>query len=80
LFERLCVVFLRCALQISAWSICALASGCMLFMWRKLAAQQRRHLWRLYGFFTSFIFVGCASGILASSFNIPFQQSAVDYP
>lgn len=48
-------------------------------MWRKLAAQQRRHLWRLYGIFTSFIFVGCASGILASSFNIPFQQSAVDY-
>ena len=51
----------------------------MLFMWRKLAAQQRRHLWRLYGFFTSFIFVGCATGILASSFNIPLQRSAVDF-
>jgi hypothetical protein len=52
-------------LQVAAFTVCALASGCMLYRWWKLGEESRKRVWRLYGWFCGLMCMGSCCGVIA---------------
>jgi hypothetical protein len=49
--------------QIFAYCVCVLASGAMLHRWRSLGTEDRRRVWKLYGWFSGLMLCGSLAGI-----------------
>ena len=56
--------------QIFAFALCAAVSAIMHLRWRRINEDGKRHLWRLYGWFTGLVCFGCCTGALAWIFNM----------
>jgi hypothetical protein len=54
-------------LQIAAYSVCALAGGTMFVLWRRVEDDDRRRIWRLYGWFSGLLLCGSCFGIASWS-------------
>jgi len=52
-------------LQIVSFCTCAAASGFLHIRWRRIDPSSRSHMWRLYGWFTCLMCLGCIAGAVA---------------
>lgn len=66
----------RAAEQIFAYCVCALASGVMFFLWRRLDVEDRRRMWRYYGVYSGLMLCGSCFGTVswsAQMMNFAYQ-------
>jgi hypothetical protein len=49
--------------QVAAYCVSALAGGTAFFLWWRIEEQERRRVWRLYGWFSGLMLVGSCFGI-----------------
>jgi hypothetical protein len=50
--------------QIAAYCLSALAGGTMFYLWRRLGKDDRRRVWRLYGWFSGLMMCGSCFGVV----------------
>jgi hypothetical protein len=56
--------------QVAAYCASAVAGGTMLCLWRRMGEEDRRRLWRLYGWFSGLMACGSCFGAVAWSANM----------
>ena len=61
---QLCCVTSRVAEQIAAYCVSAFAGGIFFFLWRLMSTENRRRVWRLYGWYSALMFCGSCFGVL----------------
>jgi hypothetical protein len=62
--------------QIAAYCICALISGFVLYLLRRMKQEDRQCLWRLYGWFNGLMLCGSCFGAATWSFRMMFLDNA----
>jgi hypothetical protein len=63
--------------QIALHIICALATGVMYFLWRRLKEDHKRRVWRLYGWYTGLACIGSAFGATTAFIGVIYEQYVV---
>jgi hypothetical protein len=62
--------------QIAAYCVCAVASGAMFYLWRRLQEEDRQTVWLRYGWFSALMFSGSCFGAVTWGLWV---QAEVDY-
>jgi hypothetical protein len=65
--------------QISLQCIGAIASGILFFLWYRLGNDEKKKLWRLYGWFTGCSCLGSIFGIAAVCSQIQYARSNIEF-
>jgi hypothetical protein len=65
--------------QISLQCIGAIASGILFFLWYRLGIDEKKKLWRLYGWFTGCSCLGSVFGIAAVCSQIQYARSTIEF-
>ncbi len=60
-------------MQIAAYCVSALAGGTMFFLWRRMDEDDRRRVWRLYGWFSGLMMCGSCFGAVAWAARMMYQ-------
>jgi hypothetical protein len=63
------------ALQIFLYCTCAIASGVMFLAWRRLRSEQKKKVWRFYGWYAALACIGSVFGIAAECLGIKYERS-----
>jgi len=63
--------------QIGAFGLSAVASGCMFTLWWRLGEEGRRDVWRLYGVFTALMCIGSCAG--AAAWAVSMESSVASF-
>ena len=59
-------------MQIGAFGLSAVASGCMFTLWWRMGEEGRNDVWRLYGIFTALMCIGSCAGAVAFGANMRY--------
>jgi hypothetical protein len=51
--------------QSAAFLVCAAASGCVFWLWKRLDANNRNRVWKYYGWFSGLMCFGCCVGAVS---------------
>jgi hypothetical protein len=68
-----CILESLTAFQIAAYSVCLIASGTMLVLWRRIDERNRQRIWRLYGWYCGLMLCSSCFGIVRWTANLNFS-------
>jgi hypothetical protein len=63
------------AVQILLFCTCAIASGVMFLAWRRLRSEQKKKVWRFYGWYAALACIGSVFGIASECLGIKYERS-----
>jgi hypothetical protein len=66
-----------CAVQIFLFCSCAIASGVMFLAWLRLRSEQKKKVWKFYGWYAALACIGSLFGVATGCLGIKYERSIV---